>query len=125
MQTYLTPARGALHRIDPADDVAVAIRALEPGEILDLSETGASPLEVRELIPRGHKVALRALAAGSAVRKYGWPIGQAKRDIPSGTLVHTENLSTLLTGLQRYEYQPLAPARAMPLGLQQPLEFMG
>ena len=126
MQSHSNPARGVLHRIDPADDVAVAIRQLEPGETLAWSETDASQsIRVRELIPRGHKVALRAISAGSSVRKYGWPIGQAKRDIPAGSLVHTDNLTTLLTGLDRYEYRPTTPARASASGLEPPLEFMG
>jgi altronate hydrolase len=128
MQTLSTPARGALHRIDPADDVAVAIRQLEPGETVawgDSGESGPQQLRVRELIPRGHKVALRAIGSGNPVRKHGWPIGQAKRDIPAGALVHTENLTTLLTGLDQYEYQPSPPVRATAATLDQPLEFMG
>ncbi|MBV8806739.1 MAG: UxaA family hydrolase, partial [Sinobacteraceae bacterium] len=126
MQSYLTPVRGALHRIDPADDVAVAVRALEPGEIVALSDSSESPLlQVRELIPRGHKLALRAISAGSQVRKYGFPIGQAKRDIPAGSLVHTDNLTTLLTGVEQYEYRPAPPVKATALGLEQPLQFMG
>src|SRR6266568_1537854 len=82
MHTQFTPVRGAIHRIDPHDDVAVAIRQLEPGETVALGESGDSSgasLYVRELIPRGHKLAVRKISAGSPVRKYGWPIGQAKR----------------------------------------------
>jgi len=128
MQTDFISTRGALHRIDPADDVAVAIRQLEAGEMLLLSETGdpaPQQVRVRELIPRGHKMALRAISAGSPVRKYGWPIGQAKRDIPPGSLVHTDNLTTLLTGLDRYEYQPAPASRASAAPLEPPLGFMG
>jgi altronate hydrolase len=126
MQTNLTPARRAVHRIDPADDVAVAIRQLEPGETVSLDDSGdlsRDCLHVRELIPRGHKLALRRIGAGNAVRKYGWPIGQAKCDIEPGSLVHSDNLTTLLTGLNQYEYQPAALATAPTL--EQPLEFMG
>ena len=128
MHTQFTPVRGAIHRIDPADDVAVALRQLEPGETVALGESGDSSgaaLYVRELIPRGHKLAVRKISAGNPVRKYGWPIGQAKRDIPAGSLVHTDNLTTLLTGLNRYEYQPAAPMRAAAAGFEQPLQFMG
>jgi hypothetical protein len=35
MQSHFIPARGALYRIDPADDVAVALRALERNELND------------------------------------------------------------------------------------------
>src|SRR5690349_7630345 len=105
MEQLLTSARDALLRIDPADDVAIAIRTLEPDEIVELNGAragtggeklaeGTLSIRVLELIPRGHKVALRAIRSGSLVRKYGWPIGQAKRDIAAGSLVHTENLAT-------------------------------
>src|SRR5215470_4706437 len=125
MHSPPTPARGAIHRIDASDDVAVAIRALEPGEVLVLGDAAHQMrIQVLEPIPCAHKLAIRAITAGSPVRKYGWPIGQAKRDIPAGTLVHTDNLTTLLTGLDRYEYQPTSPVQTTP-GLQQPLQFMG
>src|SRR5436309_3483272 len=100
LSPLMSPVRGAVHRIDPADDVAVAVRQLEAAETVSVGDTG-NLLQVRELIPRGHKVALRNISAGEPVRKYGWPIGQAKRDIPVGSLVHTENLTTLLSGLDR------------------------
>ena len=128
MQIHLTPVRGAVHRIDPADDVAVAIRQLEPGEIVILGDSRdlhSDSVHVRELIPRGHKLAVRRIGAGSAVRKYGWPIGQAKRDIEPGALVHSDNLTTLLSGLNQYEYQPAPAMRATAASLEQPLEFMG
>jgi altronate hydrolase len=136
MQTHPTPERAALHRIDPADDVAVAIRELAPGETVSLGgrparlpadsgDLGGDCIEVRELIPRGHKLALHRISAGNAVRKYGWPIGQAKRDIERGSLVHSDNLTTLLTGLNQYEYQPVVPLRATAPTAQPPLEFMG
>src|SRR5690242_9370875 len=111
MHSEFTPARRpdparALHLIDPSDNVAVALRQLEPGEIFgslpnaahmgDAGDSRHELLVVRELIPTGHKVALRAIAAGNAVLKYGWPIGRARRDIEPGSLVHSENLSTQL-----------------------------
>ncbi len=52
----------ALFRVDPRDDVAVALRDLAAGEALNLV--------IAEPIPKGHKVALRAIAAGEAVHKY-------------------------------------------------------
>ena len=44
-------------------------------------------------IPYGHKIALRALAAGDAVIKYGQRIGLAAAPIAAGEHVHTHNLS--------------------------------
>jgi altronate hydrolase len=122
----------AIHRIDPADDVAVALRPLEPGETVswgrqpaDSSDSGGDCVRIRELIPRGHKLAIRRLSAGTAALEYGWPIGQARCDIEPGSLAHSANLTTLLTGLTEYEYQPPAPLRAGAPTAQKPREFMG
>lgn len=76
--------------ISEADNVATALEALEPGRVL----TGVGSITVREAIPRGHKVAVRAIAAGGAVMKYGSPIGVAVADIPPGAHVHTHNVSS-------------------------------
>ncbi len=48
-------------------------------------------------IPAGHKIALRDIPKGTAVIKYGYPIGIATQDIQAGTHVHTHNLSSALT----------------------------
>jgi altronate dehydratase len=45
-------------------------------------------------IPRGHKVALRAIRAGEPVVKYGHPIGAASVDIAPGDHVHIHNVSS-------------------------------
>jgi altronate dehydratase len=77
--------------ISAADNVATALEALAPGTVLD--EAGG--VTVRDAIPRGHKVALRAIAAGSPVVKYGSPIGTATADIPPGAHVHTHNVASM------------------------------
>ena len=76
--------------ISDADNVATALEALDAGQVLP--EVGS--ITVREPIPRGHKVAVRAIAAGGAVMKYGSPIGLASIDIPVGAHVHTHNVSS-------------------------------
>ncbi|HYT66285.1 MAG TPA: UxaA family hydrolase [Vicinamibacterales bacterium] len=76
--------------ISDADNVATALEALSPGTVLD----GIGSVTVRDPIPRGHKIALRAIAAGSSVMKYGSPIGVAIADIPPGAHVHTHNVSS-------------------------------
>jgi len=74
-------------RLNPEDDVAVALEDLAVGERPDgLSAT------VRAAIPSGHKVAVRAVVAGGLVRKYGQVIGQAAGDIGVGDHVHSHNL---------------------------------
>jgi altronate hydrolase len=59
--------------LQPGDDVAVALRDL-PG------------------VPRGHKVAVRDIASGAPIRKYGQVIGVATAPIAQGDHVHTHNL---------------------------------
>ena len=77
--------------ISERDNVATALDALDAGRELQL---GAHTLRVAEAIPRGHKIALRAIAAGEAVVKYGSPIGRASADIPPGSHVHTHNVAS-------------------------------
>ncbi len=86
-------------RINPIDDVAVALTGLAAGET-------AAGVSVLEAIPAGHKFALRSIAKGEPVRKYAFPIGRAKKDIPAGAWVHTHNVETLLKGTIGYEYHP-------------------
>ena len=77
--------------ISDRDNVATALEALEPGRALDVRGT---TITIREAIPRGHKIALSAIAAGQAVMKYGSPIGLASADIPAGGHVHIHNVSS-------------------------------
>ena len=59
-------------------------------------------VEVRE---DGHKYALRAIAAGENVIKYGMPIGHATCAIAVGEHVHTHNLATNLGETVEYRYE--------------------
>jgi altronate hydrolase len=87
MPTATEPPQAVLLRSD--DSVAVAARPIPRGYVLSL---GGPPIEVREPIALGHKLALRDIAAGEPVRKYGQIIGFASRAIPAGTHVHVHNL---------------------------------
>ena len=52
----------------------------------------------------GHKYAVRDIAEGEDVIKYGNPIGHATCDIKKGEHVHTHNLKTNLSGNLEYTY---------------------
>jgi len=71
------------------DDVAVTTRALPAGTRLLTTER---VLELPGDVPSGHKLAVRDVAAGAAVHKYGQSIGRASADIAAGQHVHTHNL---------------------------------
>lgn len=86
-------------QIDPRDSVATALRDLEAGE-----QTGGVTLA--EAVAKGHKLSIRAIAAGEPVVKFGFPIGRATRDIAPGEHVHTHNLATALEGSGSYSYKP-------------------
>jgi altronate hydrolase len=73
-------------QLHPNDDVVIARQQLISGSLIDA-------LPVRGLIPPGHKVAVRSLAAGQAVRRYNQIIGFASRPIEAGEHVHTHNLN--------------------------------
>src|SRR5664280_2008286 len=74
----------------PDDDVAVATCELRAGTRLLMS--AARELVLGDDVPRGHKLAVRDLPAGSAVHKYGQSIGRVTVDIAVGAHVHTHNL---------------------------------
>jgi len=96
-------------QIDPADQVGVALRALAPGEQLPV---GDATVTIIEPIERGHKFALRPIAAGEPVLGYGWPIGSATQAIAAGAHVHSHNVVTNLKAEEPYRYAP-TPAEAM------------
>jgi altronate dehydratase len=80
-----------IHVISDRDNVATALEALDAGrEVI----VGTATVTVREAIPRGHKLAVRDIASGDPVVKYGSPIGMATADISAGTHVHTHNVSS-------------------------------
>jgi hypothetical protein len=75
--------------LDPADNVAVALRALAEGE--EIVVEGA-PLRALTEIQTGHKLARRAIAEGDAVLKYNETIGIASAPIAAGEHVHVQNV---------------------------------
>lgn len=105
----------ALHRVAPDDDVATALRDIAACE-------GVDGLTARDAIPKGHKIALRPVAAGQAVRKYGFPIGLARQAIAAGDHVHSHNLATGLAGEVPYGF---ARAAVRPAPVEDPRTFLG
>jgi altronate dehydratase len=77
--------------ISEQDNVATALEPLEAGQTVEIA---GREILVASPIPRGHKIALRAIRAGEPVVKYGSPIGTATADISAGTHVHTHNVES-------------------------------
>lgn len=87
--------------IHPDDTVAVALRDLAAGETLAARDADLGVVATRQAVPFGHKVAVRPIAAGTQVIKYGADIGLATRDIAPGEHVHTHNLVSVRGAVQR------------------------
>ena len=75
--------------ISTGDNVATALEPIARGQVVDAAGSAVTALDA---IPRGHKMALRAIPAGGRVVKYGSPIGTASSDIAAGAHVHTHNV---------------------------------
>ncbi len=72
-------------RLHPDDSVVIARATLLPGTPV------ASGVMASERIPAGHKVAVRQIAAGEPLRRYGQIIGFALTPIAPGQHVHVQN----------------------------------
>ena len=91
-------------KINPADNVAVAIAPLSAGEKINVD---GQEITLNEDIPAGHKFALKNLAEGENVIKYGYPIGHAREARRQGDWMNEHNIQTNLSGLLEYTYHPV------------------
>ena len=90
-------------KINPADNVVVAIQPQSAGAIITVD---GKKITVLEDVPAGHKIAIKDLAEGENVIKYGFPIGHAKEAKAAGSWMNENNIKTNLAGLLSYEYHP-------------------
>ncbi len=90
-------------QIHPDDNVAVALHPVAKGEEIEL---GGVRVTAAEDIPQGHKLALRSIAEGENIVKYGFPIGHATCAIEPGSWVHVHNTKTNLSEEGEYSYHP-------------------
>ena len=90
-------------KINPADNVVVAIQPQSAGAVITVD---GKKITVLEDVPAGHKIAIRDLAEGENVIKYGFPIGHAKEAKKAGSWMNENNIKTNLAGLLEYEYHP-------------------
>ncbi|QFG37342.1 altronate hydrolase [Paracoccus pantotrophus] len=80
----MTASRPSFLHLNPADNVGVALRALTAGE-------EGLGVTLRADIPLGHKFALKPVAKGRPVVKYGQVMATAMQDIAPGDHVHSHN----------------------------------
>ena len=83
---------------DAKDTVAVAVvEGIEAGTKLTawiMDEDKTITVTARQPIPIGHKVALRDMATGDTVFKYGIDIGKVVAPITAGDHAHVHNIKT-------------------------------
>lgn len=91
-------------KIHENDNVIVALREIKAGEAVTVAD---GTVEACETIPAGHKMAIRDVAAGEEVIKYGFRIGNAKENIRAGQWIHVHNIKTALGDLLEYTYEPV------------------
>lgn len=93
-------------RLDGRDNIVTAIQILEEGTVVE-------GVTATDRIPRGHKIAVSAIAKDEPVFKYAQLIGYAAKDIAVGSHVHTHNLE-FRNVEQEYEFstdlRPVTPA---------------
>ena len=63
----------SLLRLHPRDSVAISIDPIVAGSIVD-------GINAQNDIPSGHKIAMRDIASGEAIIKYGRAIGRSAKD---------------------------------------------
>ncbi len=112
MPESLTPPSAArVVRLHPDDNVVVALDQLFSG-----TRIGSEDVAVSGLVPPGHKMATREIAAGEVVRRYGQIIGFASVPIRAGQHVHTHNMTI---GAFSRDYAHGTEARSTPDASQQ------
>ena len=92
-----------LIKINPKDNVVIALRLFKAGEVINVD---GKDITVLADVERGHKIALTDIAEGADIVKYGYPIGYATAPIKTGDYVHVHNVRTKLGEVFDYKYNP-------------------
>lgn len=98
-------------KINPADNVAVAIMPLKAGETICVDD---KEIVLKTDIPAGHKVTLKDFSEGENIFKYGYPIGHAIKTVPQGCWICEKEIKTNLAGLLDYTYNPVSVSLDIP-----------
>ena len=106
-------------KINPADNVVVAISDLKAGETITVD---GHVITLKEDVPAGHKVTLKDFAQGENIIKYGYPIGHALTAVEQGHWINENQIKTNLAGLLDYTYNPVSVDLNIP---KKDLKFKG
>lgn len=81
---------GSFLRVNPADDLIVALQDLEAG--FEVEVDSSAKCQIAETIPRKHKFLTRDASVGEELKMYGVVVGKASKQIKAGTLLTMDNL---------------------------------
>ncbi|MEX0280920.1 MAG: UxaA family hydrolase [Arenibacterium sp.] len=109
-------AAGNSVKLSAKDNVVIALRTLEAG-----AQPNGVPVPLVSSVQQGHKIAIRNIAQGENVIRYGQIIGQAKVAISPGEHVHVHNLGM---GEHRQDYAHASANVSLP-GIEQKRTFQG
>lgn len=76
-------------RLNAADNLIIAKQPLLPRTTIDLGD--GTEVQVQQMVPPGHKLAIREIPEGEPIRRYGQIIGFASQPIAPGQHIHTHN----------------------------------
>src|SRR5437660_9810631 len=102
-----TPARSTVLRLDPRDNVLIALQDLRKGDLVSFS---GREFVLASEVPAKHKFVTENLAPGSDVIMYGVLVGKARESIQVGEILTTRNTNHESAPYQesshRYEWTP-------------------
>jgi len=81
----------ALIRLDPNDNIAIALQPLTNGSTAPINDDSITLLNDIKL---GHKVAIVDIPQGAKIRRNNVEIGSSTQAIPAGEHVHLHNLKS-------------------------------
>ena len=105
-------APAVLH-LHPDDNIAIAARQIPKDTALEIDCDGLGVVS-REVIDMGHKVAVRPIAKGAPIRKFGQIIGFASTAVQPGQWVHVHNCEAGALSLD-YAYASDIPTDPTPI----------
>jgi len=81
--------------LHPDDNVATLIDEGRATDLVQLTGETTGQIKLLADVPYGHKCAIRAIAKGTEILKYGQVVGRAIADIRAGDHVHVQNVEAL------------------------------
>ncbi|OQB48173.1 MAG: Altronate dehydratase [Firmicutes bacterium ADurb.Bin153] len=81
---------------NPIDNVGIAIKDINAGQDVSCASMASrgEQIRIKDSIPFGHKFALRPIASGDKIMRYGECIGIATFSIETGEHVHIHNVKS-------------------------------